>query len=306
MLSALARWSTSVYTHEETFSITEIRDFSVVHYHITTSLQAEMNDKIPPTDQQPQQNRPRRQRKDAGQPRWEDRDYYVLQWIGQQGIIRYDQLRRLLGRESPEKHDWNAVLSPSATDNAITRWEAKRLVNSAHIVPKEPKYFWLSTVGLQFAQLDLPHYSPKRRELPLLLACNQVRLYIELLNRRDEQEFGDVEHCTWIAQRELQQRDPEHKMHLPVAQFNTQARGRLAFEVITSQEDVEPIMRVYAQSNAFNEIWYFAHTTHLVLLDQIREQIQKSGLDVSKIYTFNGDTILVPAPLPKRIRTKKG
>ncbi len=280
-------------------------DFSVVHYPITTSLQTEMNDEMLPSDQQPQQKPPRRPRKDAGQPRYEDRDYYVLQWIGQQGIIRYDQLRRLLGRESPEKYDWNAVLSPSATDNAISRWEAKRLVNAAHIVPKEPKYYWLSTVGFQFVEMDLPHYSPKRLDLPYLLACNQVRLYIELLNRLDEQEFGDFERCTWRSQRELQNQDPEQTLHIPAAQFATQTRGLLAIEVVTAQEGVEPIMRAYARSTEYSEIWYFALSEQLVLLDQIREQIQRSGSDVRKIYTYNGDAILVPATFPKRIRTKK-
>ncbi len=262
------------------------------------------NEKSQP-DQQPQQKLPRKRRKDAGQPRWEDRDYYILQWIGQQGIIRYDQLRRLLGRESPEKHAWDAVLSPSATDNAITRWEAKRLVNSAHLVPKEPKYYWLSTAGFQFVELDLPHYSPKRLDLPYLLVCNQIRLYIEQLNRTDEQEFGDFEYCTWIAQRELQQSDPERKLHVPAAQFVTQTRGQLAIEVVRTQEGAEAIMRAHATNTVYNEVWYFALTEQLVLLDQIREQLRRSGLDVSKIYTFNGDTIVAPTALPKRVRSKK-
>ncbi len=284
----------------------EFLDFSVVHYHITTSLQTEVTDEMPQSDQQPQQKLPRRQRKDAGQPRWEDRDYYVLQWIGQQGVIRYDQLRRLLGRESSEKDDWNAVLSPSATNNAIERWETKRLVNSAHIVPKEPGYYWLSTAGFQFVELDLPHYRPKRSEMPYLLACNQVRLYIEMLNMIDEREFGDVDHCTWVSQRELQSQDPEHKLHIPAGQFVTQTRGLLAIEVVTDQEGVESVMRAYAASTDYREIWYFALSEQLVLLDRTREQLRRSGVDVSTIYTFNGDTILVPPALPKRIRKKKG
>jgi hypothetical protein len=270
-----------------------------------TKAMTSSHDEIPGPDQLLQPSS-RRKRKDAGQPRYEDRDYYALKWIGQQGAIRYDQLRRLLGRESPERHDWNAVLSPSATNNAIDRWEVKRLVNAAHIMPKEPKYSWLSAAGFQFVSLDLPHYSPKRRDMAHLLACNQVRLSIELLNRTDEHEFGNFERCTWISQREIQRLDPERKMHTPTAQFNTPMRGRLAIEVITEQEDVEPIMRVYAQSSAFNEVWYFALGEQLVRLDQIREQIRKSGIDVSKIFTFNSDTSLVPVALPKRIRAKKG
>src|SRR6266566_2043255 len=51
------------------------------------------------------EKRERRRRKDAGHPRWEDRDYYVLKWIGTQGVIRFDQLRQLLGRESEDLDD---------------------------------------------------------------------------------------------------------------------------------------------------------------------------------------------------------
>jgi hypothetical protein len=259
----------------------------------------------PQSAQEPSQKKSRQVRKDAGQPRWENRDYAALQWIGEQGAIRFDQLQRLLGRESIERNDWNAVLSPSATRNAITRWEAKRLVNSAHIMPKEQKYYWLSTAGFQFVELKLPHYSPKRLDMPHLLACNQVRLYMELLNRTDEQEFGDFEHCTWIAQRQLQLLDPEHKLHIPAGQFITQTRGTLAIEIIMTLEGAEPVMRSYAKGTVYSEIWYFAYTAHLTQLDQIREQLRQSGVDVSKIYTFNGDTILVPQVLPRRIRKKK-
>ncbi len=171
------------------------------------------------------QKPPRKRRKDAGQPRWEDRDYYILQWIGVQGVIRFDQLRRLLGRESPDLGDWEAILSESATRNAIDRWETGHLVNSAHVVPKEPKYYWLSNAGFQFVELDLPHYRPKRQEVPLLFACNQIRLYIELLARLDNQEFGDHWECEWISARMLAQRHPETGLHLPIAQFQTARSG---------------------------------------------------------------------------------
>ena len=77
----------------------------------------------------------RRRRKDAGQPRYEDRDYYALQWIAEQGALRFDQLQRLLGRESPELDDWKAVLSESATRNALERWSVKRYINAAYLVP---------------------------------------------------------------------------------------------------------------------------------------------------------------------------
>jgi hypothetical protein len=193
----------------------------------------------------------RKRRKDAGQPRWEDRDYYVLQWIGEQGIIRFDQLRCLLGRESPDFDDWRAVLSESATRNAIDRWEAKRLVNAAHIVPKEPKYYWLSNAGFEFAELDLPHYRPKRLEVPWLFACNQIRLYIELLAGLGKEEFGNYWECEWISARMLAQRYQEKQLHLPIAQFEAPRRSTLAIELVQeSLPTTELVMRSYTYARA--------------------------------------------------------
>ena len=255
-----------------------------------------------PIPQKPQ----RKRRKDAGQPRWEARDYYVLEWIGQQGIIRFDQLRRLLGRESEDLDDWRAVLSESATRNAIDRWEVKHLVNSAHIVPNEPNYYWLSNAGFQFVELDLPHYRPKRQEVPWLFACNQVRLYVELLARLDAQEFGNHWDCAWLSARRLAQRNPETKLHLPIAHFQTPKRGTLAIELVQElPPDTEPVMRSYTEGLGFSEIWYFAPSAVLPELERIREQLKRSGRAVEQIYTFKADAILTPPPLPTRTRRKK-
>jgi len=252
------------------------------------------------------QRPPRKRRKDAGQPRWEDRDYYVLQWIGQQGVIRFDQLQRLLGRESPDLDDWEAVLSESATRNAIDRWEARHLVNSAHIMPKEPNYYWLSNTGLQFVELDLPHYSPKRQEVPLLFACNQVRLYVELLARSDEQEFGDHWDCAWISMRMIAHRNPEGKLHLPIAQFRTPKRGTLALELVLAEApDTESVMQSYAKGLGYSEVWYFAPSSALLALEEMREKLRGSGVDVRSIYTYSADAILFPPLPPKRIKQNK-
>ncbi len=221
-----------------------------------------------------------------------------------QGVIRFDQLRRLLGRESPDLDDWEAALSESATRNAIDRWEIRHLVNSAHIVPKEPRYYWLSNAGFQFVELDLPHYSPKRQEVPWLFACNQVRLYVELLARLDNQEFGDHWDCTWRSKRMITHRNPEGKLHLPIAQFLTPSRGTLALElVLNASEDTEPIMRSYTKGLGYSEIWYFAPSSVLPKLEDIREKLKRSGVPVENIYTFSADAILFPPSLPKR--TKK-
>jgi hypothetical protein len=46
------------------------------------------NDSFEPDQQPKEQHKPKRKkRKDAGQVRWQQRDYYVLRWIGAQGAI---------------------------------------------------------------------------------------------------------------------------------------------------------------------------------------------------------------------------
>ena len=245
----------------------------------------------------------RKKRKDAGQPRWEERDYYSLAWIGRQGIIRFDQLQRLLGRESRALDDYNQVLSPSATRNAVNRWEAMKLINSAYLFPGEPKYYWLSSKCFDLVELDLPHYRPERGRVPYLFACNQVRLYVELLNINDPNEFGDHMECYWISERELRQRDQGRQLHLPSAEFVTETRGVLAVEVeILPKMQTEQIMKdyIHGKFGAYAEVWYFATSEPLKLLGETREKLKQSGYAVSKIYTLNADTIIYPPPLSKR------
>jgi len=262
-------------------------------------------------DQQPMARHTsrRKKRKDAGKARWQGRDYYALEWIGTQGAIRFDQLQRLLGMDSPDKQDTYAVLSPSATRNALGRWETKSLINSEHIAPGEPMYFWLTQAGFQFVELQLPDYTPKELEMPSLLACNQVRLHLELLNRTNPQMFGDYQKCDWTSRRELQSNHPKRRTHIPSGDYKTETRGTLAIEVvITSPEETEQQMREYVQGKLgdYSEVWYFALSDEHSSLNDTREKLSASGIDVSKITLFNAQAFLFP-PLPtKRTKKKKG
>lgn len=239
----------------------------------------------------------RKKRKDAGRARWQGRDYYALEWICVQGAVRFDQLQRLLGMESPSMQDDHAILSPSATRNAITRWETKSLINSEHIVPGDPLYYWLTPAGIQFAGQHLPYYTPEELEMPYLLACNQVRLHLERLNRTDPQMFGDSQKCYWVSNRELQNNHPKQKTHLPSGEYWTETRGTLAIEVVMEpQEETEQQMRDYVHGKLgdYSEVWYFALSEFYLSLNETRERLNASGIDVSTITLFNADAILLP------------
>jgi hypothetical protein len=72
--------------------------------------------------QQPaKKNTPRARRKDRGKPRWTERDDYCLWWIGEQRAVRYDQLQRLLARESDHETARPGWLSASRTSQTIER-----------------------------------------------------------------------------------------------------------------------------------------------------------------------------------------
>jgi hypothetical protein len=253
---------------------------------------------------QPQQPEPlsRKRRKDAGQPRWEDRDYSCLYWIGEQGLIRFDQLQRLLGRKSLELNDWNAILSPSATRNALERWTRGKLINSAYLLPKEPQYYWLSTHGFQFASLDLPHYhptNPKRDldQIRYLFACNQVRLFLDLTRRTKEILPGDWRDWVWLSERIFQHAslDPTRK-HTPSGAFVNRKGASIGIQVeLIRKEQAEHLMRLYV-SATYEQVWYFALSEPFQYLIEIYKRLEQAGLDMSKISIINADSIILAPP----------
>jgi hypothetical protein len=251
----------------------------------------------------------RKKRKDAGQPRWEERDYYCLQWIGEQGFIRFDQLQRLLGRESSKLDDWDAVLSPSATRNAIGRWESEKLINCTHLIPREPQYYWLSSQGLQFLSLDLPHFNPAslrhgRDQITYLFACNQVRLYIELMSRMNKETSGDPEHYQWQSHRQLRHAIPDPRVRLPSSLFRTEKQDLIAIEVeLVCKKQAKRQMQSFAQSiasGAYAEVQYFALSDPFHYLQDIHDSLKRSGLNTEKISITQADSIIFPSHLPKK------
>ncbi len=243
----------------------------------------------------------RKQRKDAGQLRWENRDYYCLQWIGQQTVVRFDQLQRLLGRESRAFHDYSNVLSPSATRNAITRWEMAKLINSRHVQANEQKYYWLSQQGLSFVELKLPHHVPEASTIQHFFACNQIRLYVEQLDYETE----EATNATWFSQCELRQQ--ERTTPLPDAEWCTLGLGRVAIHVETERKIREQAlqkMQSYVQGHvvSYSEVWYFATHTTLAFLEDLRQTLQRSGIHTDKLYIYDAEKIIFAPSLSQRTR----
>lgn len=243
----------------------------------------------------------RKQRKDAGQLRWENRDYYCLQWVGQQTVVRFDQLQWLLGRESQAFHGYSNVLSPSATRNTINRWEMGKLINSRHVQGKEQKYYWLSQQGLNFVELQLPHHVPEASTIQHSFACNQIRLYVEQLDYETE----EMTNATWFSQCELRQQ--ERITPLPDAEWYTLELGRVAIHVETERKGREQAlhtMQSYVQGyvGSYSEVWYFATHTTLTFLEDLRQTLQQSGIHTDKLYIYDAEKIIFAPSLSQRMR----
>src|SRR5258708_3088563 len=134
---------------------------------------------------------PRVPRKDKGKPRWTERDDYCLWWIGEQRVVRYDQLQRLLARESDHETVRPGWLSASRTTQTIQRWQKAGLVHYVRPYARRPGFVYLSRKGLRFVELDYHYSEPKESQLTHLSYINQARLKFE-----DEYDDGEGE---WIS-----------------------------------------------------------------------------------------------------------
>lgn len=185
---------------------------------------------------------PRRSRKDRGKPRWTERDDYCLWWIGEQRVVRYDQLQRLLARESGYETAQSGWLSASRTTQTIKRWQKAELVHYARPYTRSHGFVYLSRKGLHFVELDYRYSEPKESQLTHLSYINQLRLKLE----DDEEDEGE-----WISERAMlaqQERrtSGQRLQHLPDGIYVFATGMKLELEVELSRKahkDLCAIMR---------------------------------------------------------------
>ncbi len=170
-------------------------------------------------------------RKDKGRPRWTERDDYCLWWVGEQRAVRYDQLQRLLARESDHETARPGWLSASRTIQTIQRWQKGGLAHYIKPYARRPGFVYLSRKGLRFAELDYRYSEPRESQLTHLSYINQARLKLE-------EEYDDEE-GEWISERailaEQERRSPGQRApararrHLRVRERDGAGAGSGAF-----------------------------------------------------------------------------
>lgn len=223
-----------------------------------------------------------RPRSDAGKPRWNDRDEYTLWWIGEQRAGRYDQVQRLLARESRGEPKDPQALSPSRTAQIIQRWQKAHLVAYRKIYVQQPGWIWLTRKGLAFVGLDYRASVPAESSLTHLYYINEVRL---LLEQTDEDHP-----LIWRSERALhhaleQMRIKSHRLpHIPDA-IATIGENQIDIEVELTRKPQQEIERTMRGA------WGSAHSTHALryyVSRQALATVQAAWKQIEHAYSAQG------------------
>jgi len=177
--------------------------------------------------------------------------------VGQQGLLRFDQAQRFLGRLSPEpgKMKQPGTLSAERTRKLLRPWiDEGVLLYKAYYV-RQKGVFWLTAKGYRYAKLNLRYYEPSPSTLPHLCAVNEVRLLIEARCPKD----------TWRSEREIramQNVKDSTPPHVPDAELIS-ANGHSVIGIeceltVKSEKRLEEIVFDLAGNKRYSTIWYFA------------------------------------------------
>lgn len=136
---------------------------------------------------------PRKVRRDKGQPQWTDRDRWLWTYIGYMRAMRFDQIRRLAARYSPEEIE-GGVLSVSRTSEIIKRWTDEKIAIFRPIFHAQSGWCYLTRRGLRQVGFTFRAEAPSVRSLEHLYWINEVRMHLE-------EEYPTMR---WISERHIQ------------------------------------------------------------------------------------------------------
>ena len=215
------------------------------------------------------------------------RDERVLRWIGEQYIVRFEILQRLLGREPKNLNDnfpVNGVLSERNTRKAIRRWLDEGLVEYRKFLFAERGYVWLTYKGMRTANLRYKTYSPAIASLAHFQRINELRVNLEERYK---------ERLTWTCERELRRvyelmsAEKKKSWHLPDAVVTLEARQEIAIEVeITQKSDKRLLETVERLVQQYKGVWYF-------VTDETREAVVKAiGSRAQILRVYNLDEVV--------------
>jgi hypothetical protein len=177
--------------------------------------------------------------------------------VGQQGLLRFDQAQRFLGRLSPEpgKMKQPGTLSAERTRKLLRPWIDEGVLLYKVYYVHQKGVFWLTAKGYRYARLNLRYYEPSPSTLPHLCAVNEVRLLIEARCPKD----------TWRSEREIRAQQNVNSIgstppHVPDAELISPDGTVRAIEVeltIKAEKRLETTVFDLAANKRYNAVWYF-------------------------------------------------
>lgn len=183
----------------------------------------------------------------------------LLQIIGQQGAVRFDQIQYWLARLSPEPHRMKEPdkLSTERTRKFLRPWvQQEQLLMYKGFYARQPGWLWLTQKGYKYIDLNLRYYEPSPASLDHLHALNDIRLFIEARRPQD----------TWRSERQLRAEQNASKKgstlpHRPDAELMSLEGRVVAIEcelTLKSEKRLEEIVFDLAAQRRYPVIWYFA------------------------------------------------
>jgi hypothetical protein len=130
--------------------------------------------------QEPQpRTAPRKTRKDKGTIWLMPRDMTALLYILEMYALRFDQLQRLLARESEWEMKIPGLLDARTVWGIIKRWHAAGLVYYDRVMAYEPAWIWLTRKGIKYLQSNYKYWQPKRSGLDHFYYLTEIRMTFE-------------------------------------------------------------------------------------------------------------------------------
>ena len=172
--------------------------------------------------------------------------------LGQQGVLRFDQAQRVLGRMSPEPHKMKqpGILSMERTRKLLRPWIDEGVLCYRAYFVRQKGVFWLTSKGYKYAKLNLRYYEPTPSSLPHLYAVNEIRLHLE----------ARYPNNVWKSERELRaEQGAQQKEHLPDAEF-LDGQRITALEImlnVRSETRLQDMLHALATNNRYHAVWYF-------------------------------------------------
>lgn len=121
----------------------------------------------------------RKPRKDKGTIWLMPRDMTALLYILEMYALRFDQLQRLLARESEWEMKIPGLLDVRTVSGIIKRWHAAGLVNYDRVMAYEPAWIWLTRKGIKYLQSNYKYWEPKRSGLDHYYYLTEIRMTFE-------------------------------------------------------------------------------------------------------------------------------